>query len=284
MTNESAIDDFCSRVNGRDYRLLIWVPPVAPPPGGFPVLWVLDGSAYFGLAVDMVRNRGLLGAEITPAVVVGVTYPSEDISVWMTRRYEDLNATPTGGERFAYGAPTGGIESFLDMLADEALPRVESRARIDRGRMAIVGHSLGGHAVLHTLFTRPALFSSYVAISPSIWWHGGELLRHEEGFKAAVESRGCAARVFIGVGGLEQTLYEPRPGLENVDLERANAMIAQAFIIERAEALAARLQAFGAAAGLDVRYTCFPGETHMSVPFAAWRQAMDHALPFGSPP
>jgi predicted alpha/beta superfamily hydrolase len=272
--------DFASKASGRGYRLRVWQPPIKAPAHGFPVLWVLDGAGYFGLAVDMVRNRSLIGVEIAAAVVVGVTYPSDDIAVSMTRRYLDFTATPPGDEPWAGGAPTGGVEEFLDTLEHEALAKVAERCPVDARRMAIVGHSLGGHAVLHALFTRPTLFESFLAISPSIWWNRHELLAHEAGFARALADRRAAPRLFIGVGALEERPIAPLPGMEHLDLTRANALIAQARIIENAERLVDRLRALSAPAGFEVRYACLQDETHASVPFAALRPALDLALPF----
>ena len=39
--------DFTARANGKDYRLFIATPLTPPPPGGYPVVYVLDGNAYF---------------------------------------------------------------------------------------------------------------------------------------------------------------------------------------------------------------------------------------------
>lgn len=272
--------DFVAKENGRDYRLQVWQPPIVPPRRGFPVLWVLDGAGYFGLAVDMMRTRALIGLELAAAVVVGVTYPTDDLAVAMHRRYEDFTATPTGIEPWAGGAPTGGVEGFLDMIEHEALERVAQRCAIDRARLALFGHSLGGHAALYALFTRPTLFSSVVAVSPSIWWNDGELLGRVPSFAQALAEGRAAPRVFIAVGAREQSPIGPLAGLEHADLSRANALIAHARMIEHAERLAERLRALDAPPGAEVRYACLADETHASVPFAAMRFGLDLALPF----
>lgn len=282
QTTQQATVDFVAG-NGSDYRLNIWCPPSPPPAAGHPVLWVLDGSGYMGLATDMVRNRGVLGQEIAPAVIVAVTYPSDDMAVWMSRRMRDFTAT----EPRRPGVPgippidpkaCGGLEGFLDMIDHDALPIVASRFPVDRQRMAIVGHSLGGLAVLHTLFTRPTMFQSFLAVSPSIWWDDKEVLRHEAAFSDRVRSGDVAPRVFIGVGGLEQTPPNSVPAGQPATLEAIVAHTRASRMIDNAAVLAARLRALPGIAGYAVRYACPAGETHLSVPFAVFGQALDLAL------
>ena len=282
VTQQATVDFVAG--NGSDYRLNIWCPPSPPPAGGHPVLWLLDGWAYMGLATDMVRNRGLLGREIAPAVVVAVTYPGDDPDVWMSRRTRDFTASAPRGPGVpgippVDAAACGGLEGFLDMIAHEALPIVANRFVIDTRRMAVVGHSLGGLAVLHALFTRPTLFQSYLAISPSIWWDDKAVLRHEAAFSAQVRAGGVAPRVFIGVGGLEQTPPTTAPTGQPAPLEAVVAHLLACRMIDNAAVLAARLRALPGSSGYDVRYACPPAETHLSVPFAVLGQALDLALP-----
>src|SRR5687768_8711000 len=40
--------DFTSAVNGKTYRVTVATPWAPPPQGGYPVVYVLDGGAYFG--------------------------------------------------------------------------------------------------------------------------------------------------------------------------------------------------------------------------------------------
>jgi enterochelin esterase-like enzyme len=64
--------DFHSAINGEDYRVQIFIPRKAPPAGGYPVLYVLDGDALFGTFAEAVRNRSQAG-EIDAAIVVGIS-------------------------------------------------------------------------------------------------------------------------------------------------------------------------------------------------------------------
>jgi len=279
MPTVTTIHDFIAQANGRSYRLMITAPGVPAPPAGYPVLWVLDGSGYNGLAVDMVRNLGELGYELAPAVVVSVTYPTEDVSVWMTRRWLDLTAAPPEPGPFE-NVEYGGLEGFLDMLAGEALRIVGERHAIDRQRMAIFGHSMGGVAVLHALFTRPTMFQSYLAISPSIHWGAKAVLQHEAAFAAQVNAGAVAPRIFIGMGGLEQTPPSSVPaGVAAEVLETLAQNIRKQRMVDNAAELAARLQALAGTDDYAVQWLCPADETHMSAPFATLRPALRMAFP-----
>ncbi len=274
--------DLVAEATGRGYRLKIWTPPDPAPPGGWPVLWVLDGLGYHGLATDAVRNLGTLGGEFTPALVVSVTYPTDDMAVCLARRFQDFTATPPAPGPLAQ-VLHGGIEPFLDMLQAQALPFVAGRFAIDRERMALVGHSMGGVAVLHALFTRPAMFQSWLALSPSIHWGGCAVLAHEASFAARLLSAHSAPRVFIAVGGLEQSVPAAQAaGLSPEALAALDAHVGALRMVDNAAALAARLQALQGAPGCRVQWQCPPDDSHMSLPFTVFRQAL--VLAFGPAP
>jgi predicted alpha/beta superfamily hydrolase len=268
--------------SGLCYRLQVWQPPLPAPADGFPVLWVLDGAGYHGLAVDMVRNRGVIGGEITPAVVVSVCHPEADIAVWMARRFDDFTPTQPAPGQGRAGLQHGGLDRFLDMLRDDALPAVAARCMLNRAAMALFGHSMGGLAVLYALCTRPAMFASWLAISPAIHWNQRELLQHEAGFAQSLRAGGIAPRVYIGVGALEQAPRTSLPPGSTASLAAVNAAIADERHVDDAAELAARLRALPGPPGYRVQHACLAGESHMSVPFAALAAALD--LAFGPAP
>lgn len=282
------IVDFVAKATGRDYRIMITPPPGAPPEGGWPVLWVLDGSGYHGMATDLVRNIGSIGGEIAPALVVAVTYPTDDMGVCLTRR--TLDYTPTrdasGEMEIVAGqlADSGDLGRFLGMLADEALPAVAERFPIDRAAMALVGHSFGGLAALHALFTRPEMFQTYIALCPSIWWDNCAVLANEAAFAARVRSGEIAPRVFIAMGGLEQTPVEAiQPELITAELAKIHEVGRKARMVDNAAELYERLNAIPGGPGYAVRYVCVPGETHMTTPPIVYPAALAMAFPAAVP-
>ncbi|WP_186774999.1 alpha/beta hydrolase [Allorhodopirellula solitaria] len=156
----------------RSYRIFISVPGPEPPPGGYSVTYVLDGNAYFA---DVVRARDALAELRRTMVVVGIGYPIEG-RIDFVRRTFDL--TPPAEQRTlpprrgGDAWPTwGGADVFLQFIETELKPQLQNRYAIDQTKQTIFGHSFGGLFVLHTLFTRPGCFQTYIAASPSVWWN-----------------------------------------------------------------------------------------------------------------
>lgn len=190
----------------RDYLIQVAVPDSPPPPGGYPVIYMLDGNSRFPLAVvsrDSLTLRGPYGTT-EPWLIVGIGYPDVE-RFGGDARSEDYTPPGDGASpAMAAGArreqrPSGGADRFLEVIADQIQPAVAERYAVDGARQALVGHSFGGLLTLYALLARPALFSDYVAISPSLWWHGGEPLRS----MVARDVDEMSRRVLIGVGEKE---------------------------------------------------------------------------------
>jgi predicted alpha/beta superfamily hydrolase len=284
ITKPTQVVEIVSKVNGRDYRLMMTAPETPPPPGGYPVLWALDGSGYHGMAVDMLRVIGVIGGECEPALVVAVTYPTDDINVCLTRRGLDLTPTSavTGDMDIEHreNYVSGGLDGFLDMLAQEALPAVEQRYSVDATRMALFGHSLGGLAALYTLFTRPTMFQTFVAFSPSIWWDERVVLSREAAFSGRVAAGEVVPRVMIAMGSTEQTPPDViLPPSVKVTVEELRASVVKARMVDNAAELAARLHALPGARGYTVKYLCPEGETHVTLPSVVYARALILAFP-----
>jgi len=253
---------------GGEYRIFIARPKAPPPAEGYPVLYALDGNAviapFWSLLRTYVGRDDLSGFE--PGIVVAVGYPT-DQPLDMRRRsmdYTPAKATPTTG---TYLKPemTGGADRFLDFVENELKPLIERDFKIDKGRQAIFGHSFGGLFALHTLFTRPQAFQTYIAASPSIWWADRAILQTEKSFAMRNEPLD-GRRLFLMVGGYEQTLH---PRLEKAgDANEVAARLKSRRMVDEARGLAERLSALKDR-GLAVRFEEIPGETHTSVvPFA----------------
>ena len=111
-----------------------------------------------------------------------------------------------------------------------------------------MGMSLGGIFTLYAMFTRPAAFKRYIALSPSIYWAERRILEMETGHAAS--GKDLPATLFLSMGGLE----------EGHDIDCA--MVSNLYAFE------ARLRA-RRYPGLEMKAHVFEGETHMSVYAAA---------------
>lgn len=173
-----------SRVaTGPGYRLFIARPRAAPPPGGWPILYMLDGNAAFDFLTpeDLARVPGL--------VVVGVGYDT-DRQFARELRTRDFTAPDGPGDGLRpdhvhEGRLAGGAAIFHDRLTGPLRAAAEAGLPIDPARRTLWGHSFGGLFTLYALLARPQGFARYAAISPSIWWDEGLIRRVAQAAKPA---------------------------------------------------------------------------------------------------
>ncbi|NIF17980.1 alpha/beta hydrolase [Pantoea sp. Cy-639] len=174
--------DLDSQDGQRHYRLWIGEPKRPAPATGHPVLWMLDGNA----AVSALQPQQLeqLAAGQAP-VLVAIGYQTDQRIERSARTYDYTPNVPGLAEQRdpLTGQPSGGVDAFLDLLEQRMRPMVAGVAAIDPHRQTLWGHSYGGLAVLHTLFTRPGMFSDYAAASPSLWWNEGAIQREASGLQ-----------------------------------------------------------------------------------------------------
>jgi uncharacterized protein len=204
--------DFTSKVNGKDYRLLISEPAGEPPAEGWPVVYVIDGSLHFGITVDTMRIQACW-PETQDAVIVGIAYQTDSVQTALTVRNHDLTPPisqdmldsswmknmPAGIEGY------GGQAAYLRMIEEEAKALAAQYARINPSDQTLIGHSLGGLTSLAVLFSNPGMFQRYVAISPSIWFADRWVLSLVDAFAAKVRSGSVAARLFLSTGQFEES-------------------------------------------------------------------------------
>lgn len=195
--------------NGRTYRIMIYKPNSAAPSAGYPVLYLLDANAMFTTMVEAVRVQSIRSEKtgVVPMVVVGIGYVTED--AFPPERHYDftLPGSPAELPLRPNGQPwpkQGGAESFLDFIEQELKPMIEKKVPIDRSKQAILGHSLGGFLTLHTLFTRPTAFQTYIASSPSIHWNKPLLREEEEKFIEWLQQNKTEISVLVATGQLER--------------------------------------------------------------------------------
>ncbi|HDS0918054.1 TPA: alpha/beta hydrolase [Pseudomonas putida] len=233
--------DLDSADGQRHYRLWVGTPNRPAPASGYPVLWMLDGNAALG-ALDS-QQLGKLAAGQAP-LLVAVGYQTEQRIERAARTYDYTPALPGQAEQRdpLTGQPSGGVDAFLDLLTERMRPMVAGLAPIDLQRQTLWGHSYGGLAVLHALFTRPGAFSDYAAASPSLWWHDGAIVHEAQGLEQRLGN--TPARLLLMRGSEEPA--NPRAQVKG-DVERP------------ARELAADL---AKVKGLQVRFERFEGLDH----------------------
>ena len=103
-------------------------------------------------------------------IVVGIG------NIW--QRYRDYSPTPITSSPWVdshSASISGGGDKFISFLENELFPYVHSKYSNSSIRI-LIGHSMGGLAVMNILLKHPHLFTYYAAIDPSMWWDDQKLL------------------------------------------------------------------------------------------------------------
>lgn len=247
---------------GGDYLIYVAWPQQPPPPEGYPILYLLDGTESFAIAAEYQNRLGSY-ARLEPGIVVGVGYPDAS-----RRNFDYTPAVPGGDTLMPSPGPTGGADRFLDFLAEKVIPAVEKEHPVNPERRTLAGYSLGGLFTLQALFRRPGLFRAYAASSPSIWYGDKQVLKLLPGLADRLSALPARRTLLLSAGQYEQS---PAPGTEQdpawlriADLSR------RARMIDNARELAGLLRS----APIDVEFHVAPGETHASGNWPALRDAL----------
>jgi predicted alpha/beta superfamily hydrolase len=230
-------------------RINVYTPPGYDAAGGtrYPVLYMPDGGEqedfpHVATTVDTAIRAG----ELRPLIVVGIEN---------TERRRDLTGPTEVAEDRKVAPRVGGSAAFRDFLREELMPRVRRQYRVTK-ETAIIGESLAGLFIVETFFLEPKLFDTSIALSPSLWWNGEELVR-KAGERLKVQP------------GLHNTLY-----LSSADEET---------IAPAAERLAEVLRT-SAPAGLKWQYEPRPDLRHDTIYRAVSPQVLRKWFPPGTRP
>lgn len=236
------------------WRINLGIPKAAPPPGGFPAFWMLDGNAALMEFDDALLDE--IAAQ-QPQVLVFVGYDNQKRvdTAARTRDYTPVAAERDDGE--VVSMVGGGADDFLRVIEDRIRPQLARRAPIDPQRQTLWGHSFGGLFALHALYARTGVFQTYAPASPSLWWGDGYMLGEPERHFVAGNA-GHRARVLLMLGGSER--HPDHSGRDLSDRRVAAHMRCVTCVpSDSAFRLSERL---GQVPGLDVHYHEFPGLSH----------------------
>lgn len=246
---------------GAEYRVYVAWPEEAPPPGGFPLVILLDGDASFATLVETLRRtcQRTESTNVAPAVLVGVGYP-DACQYDLDRRTFDYTFGPPAHPVKAGAQRSGGGDAFLDFLERTLIPRVASAFPIDPRRRALFGHSLGGLFVINAVLRRPSLVRTWLSVSPSLWWDKGAVLRAVEALPRAPATDGPPPVLLVTVGEYEEAVapwQTPRPGPGSPLARRLSRDM-----VGNARKVADRIAAAGDY--VSVHFECLAQEDHAS--------------------
>ena len=266
--------DFTSKVNGKDYRLLISEPAGEPPADGWPVVYLIDGSLHFGIAVDTMRIQARW-PDTQDAVIVGIAYPTDSVDEALNVRNHDLTpptpieVTNSGWQKAMGATPDsyGGMDAYLRMLEEEIKPRVAELVSVNPNDQTLMGHSLGGLTTLTTALRYPERFQQYVAISPSIWVNNCWVLGFVDDFIDKAWNGTVHARLLLSTGEFEE-MYPPFPPIPKanspITQETYDAMVRDCGMVRFPAELHERLKALKSDK-FDVKFVVHAEEDHRSV-------------------
>ncbi len=266
----------------RQHRVMVYVPQGSAPAGGWPVIYVLDGNLMFPIVAQLVHNRGGRGADMRghSAVVVGLGHAlppgSDEVHDRAARTY-DYTLPYAGVAPDNQGRAQGGADVFLDWIAQQLQPLLQSQLPLNAQQQTLVGHSYGGLLTLHTLFTRTAMFQRYVAASPSLWWGGGivleEAVQFMRRYASGQNALPSALNVYISQGSEEMSAQRDPRRTPNPDREAAAKQAqarAQSHGLTNAASLSAALNQVQ---GLQCQHNIWPGASHGGTQLYACMQA-----------
>lgn len=255
-------------------RVFLWVPQGDAPADGWPALWLLDGNAVIGTAVDAMRAQAFwpTGTNLGWGVLVAVGYPTDD-AYDSFRRSWDLGPPPGQSyPPFTADGPkvrTGGGADMARFLLEDVRDFLAGQVALDPARQSLFGHSFGGLFALWLLFTRPDAFANWIAASPAITWEDSFLLDHLDRFDAGAHR----PRVHLSAGEWEGDVLAPFQADGPEAAERL-AEKARTRTVAAAQDMATALSA----RGVVTRFEIYPDETHMSVLPVAVNRALRWAF------
>ena len=190
------IFNFKSEKAGRIYKIMVSLPggyDSADDDTRYPVLYTVDGQWHFPIAASVAGglyyDRGA-----RKSIVVGITWNGDEAEANRLRAHD---FTPTAMESFP---GSGKADKYLDFLQFELIPYMAKHFRTSNDR-TLSGSSFGGLVALYCLFTRPAVFTDYLASTPATWWDDVVLKKYRTSF--AEKGLDSPVRLYAARGGIE---------------------------------------------------------------------------------
>jgi predicted alpha/beta superfamily hydrolase len=186
------IDSIQSKILGEQRKIWVHVPNVANQK--YPVVYVLDGDGHFSSVVGMIQQLSTTNGNMMCPKMIVVGIPNTD-------RTRDLTPTHIVADPFVpadstFHKTSGGGENFIAFIEKELMPHIEAKYPTAPFKM-LIGHSLGGLAVMQTFVHHNDLCNSYICIDPSMWWDNEKLLKETQ--KVLAEKKFDGKSLYLGI-------------------------------------------------------------------------------------
>ncbi|WP_240478110.1 alpha/beta hydrolase-fold protein [Flavobacterium sp. ABG] len=174
------VDSVFSKVLNENRKVLIHLPKSTRLTGfskqKYPVLYLLDGDVHFSSVVGMMEQLSEMnGNTLCPEMII-VGIPNTNRGRDLTPTHSDIDPPFVTKD---LSEQSGGGEKFAAFLEKELIPFIDSKYPTAPYR-TLIGHSFGGLTVMNILTNHTALFNSYIAIDPSMWWDRQNFLKETE--------------------------------------------------------------------------------------------------------
>ncbi|HLP50134.1 MAG TPA: alpha/beta hydrolase-fold protein [Chitinophagales bacterium] len=177
-----------SAANGAAYCIKVALPEnYDPARKKYATIYVLDGKENFDYVATKCKKLSSNYA-VQNVLVVSIGYGYD----------RSIDYTPTKASQGG-----GGAEKFMQFIAHELIPEIESTYAADTSRKSkvIIGHSFGGLLGAYAFANFNHVFGNYLLLSPSLWYDNEILLRMEAASRATNST--SEQLVYMGIGGLE---------------------------------------------------------------------------------
>ena len=244
--------EISSAGTGRTYRIQTAAIGEMPPEG-YPVLFVLDGEAFFPALFNIMQS--LMNNPVTrsrsPCLIVGIGYAGGEVRDLAQRAADytpPLRSNASEDEQRQFGQ----ADRFAEFIDSELTAFLESKYRLDKNETAVFGHSFGALFGLYSLLSHRR-FRRHWLVSPSIWWHNRRILDFMPS-----ENRINGIDVCLNIGALER----------GSDCKRRE----ERDMAGLSERMAAELDRHGAA----VFFREYPNANHGNVPFHSLTDCVEY--------
>jgi len=210
FAQEQRVDSLYSKVLKQSRTIQLVFPQGYDPKvkENYELLFCLDGiSNAIKMETAFLQSEGFIPQNI---ILVGI--PAVSIN-GISMRERDFTPTKTGPY-------TGGATQFLQFLKDELLPYLKQKFSVKPKGHLLYGASMAGLFTVYTFLKEPTLFTSYLAIDPSLWWDGFYMKKElESSFKQASNldntlwmiGREGAPYRDMGIAGVDSLLQKSAP-------------------------------------------------------------------------
>ena len=152
----------------------------------YPVIYLLGNVGDLPMLVGMLERLEEQGA--APQTIVAV--------IENTDRTRDLTPTINNDPKGPIGQGGGG-DKYLDFIEMELVPHMNKTFRTHDFKV-VLGSSIGGLLVIHSLQTRPHLFQGHMAFSPAVWW--GDRTTVKETKKFITDTKTLNNYLYMNIG------------------------------------------------------------------------------------